>query len=266
MQCLRLHGTSLKTPVQNNMKRILLLVVWFFCFIAAQAQPIFLKQGKIEFERKTNTHRLYFSGETDSWLEEFKKLIPQFKTDYFDLIFTEDKSVYKPGRETEQQKTGFFESPAAENIVYKDLKNQTSISQKQIFESQFLLTDSIRSLRWKIVPETRTIAGFECHKAVTKICDSVVVVAFYTDEIIVSSGPESFSGLPGMILEIAIPRLYTTWTATKLETVTIADEKKIAPPSKGKKLNEAEMTEKIKTGIKNWGDKYYQRAVWFATL
>ena len=248
------------------MKRALFLLIFLPAFVAATAQQVFLKQGKIEFERKTNAHRLYFSGETDSWSEEFKKLIPQFKTSYFDLFFTEDKSVYRPGKEVDDQKSGFFESPAGENIVYKDLKQQTVISQKQIFESQFLVTDSIRSLEWKILPETRTIAGFNCHKAVSRICDSVVVVAFYTDEIILSSGPESFSGLPGMILELAIPRLYTTWTATKLEDLTSSDEKKMVPPSKGKKANEKEMMEKIKDGIKNWGDKYYHRAVWFSTL
>lgn len=248
------------------MKQTLFLWILLSCFFAAKTQQIFIKQGKIEYERKTNTHRLYFTGESDAWAEEFKKLIPQFKTDYFDLIFAEDKSVYKPGRETEQQKTGFFESPAGANVVYKDLKNRTSISQKQIFESQFLLTDSIRNITWKILPETRTIAGFECHKALTKICDSVVVVAFYTDEIIPPSGPESFSGLPGMILEIAIPRLYTTWTATRLETISSSEANKIIPPVKGKKSNEADMTEKIKDGIKDWGAKYYHRAVWFATL
>jgi GLPGLI family protein len=239
-----------------------------FCFWAAAAfsQQLFLKEGKIEFERKTNTHRLYFTGETDSWAEEFKKLIPQFKVDYFDLYFTENKSLYRPGKEGEKQQTGFFESPAAENVVYKDLKQQTVVSQKQIFETQFLLSDSIRTLQWKILPETRTIAGFECHKAVGRIHDSVVVVAFYTDEIIPSSGPESFAGLPGMILEIAIPRLYTTWVATKVEQLTPADEKKMISPAKGKKTNEKDMLEKIKDGIKDWGDKYYHRAVWFATL
>lgn len=230
------------------------------------SQQIFLKKGKIEFERKTNTHRLYFSGETDSWAEEFKKLIPQFRTDYFDLYFSENESLYRPGKEPEKHQSGFFESPATENIVHKDLSNQIVTSQKQIFESQFLVADSMHSLDWKIIPETRTIAGFECHKAVARICDSVVVVAFYTDEIIPCTGPESFSGLPGMILEIAIPRLYTTWIATKVENLTTADERKITPPAKGKKAGEKEMLGKIKEGIKDWGDKYYHRAMWFATL
>ena len=69
-----------------------------------------------------------------------------------------------------------------------------------------------------------------------------------------------------MILELAIPRLYTTWTATKVELLDIADEKRITPPAKGKKANEKELAQQIKDGIKNWGDKWYHRSVWFATL
>jgi GLPGLI family protein len=248
------------------MKQTVLLISFLCACILAQSQQVFVSQGKVEYERKTNSHRLFFSGEEGSWVDQFKKLVPQFKLSYFDLLFTPDKSLYKPGKEVDEQKTGFFESPAAENIVYKDLKEQTLVSQKQIFESQFLVSDSMQKLQWKILPETRTIAGYDCHKAVSKICDSVVVVAFYTDEIIPSTGPESFGGLPGLILELAIPRLYTTWTATQIENLSPAEERKMIAPVKGKKASEKELMGKIKDGIKDWGDKYYHRAVWFSTL
>lgn len=248
------------------MKKLILIIAIAFIAISSKAQTIFIQKGKIEFERKTNTHRLYFTDETDSWAEDFKKLIPQFKTDYFDLVFTARGSVYKPGKETEEKKTGFFESPANENIVYKDLDQQTVISQKQVFESQFLISDSIRPLKWKLEPETRTIAGFECRKAVARICDSVVVVAFYTDEITPSSGPESFSGLPGMILGLAIPRLYTTWFATKIETISDNDEKKIIPPAKGKKANQKDMVGKVNDAVKSWGEKHRGKMMWFVSI
>ena len=161
---------------------------------------------------------------------------------------------------------GFLESPAMENVVYKDLEQQISVSQKKVFESQFLLADSNKALKWKLEPETRTIAGFECKKAVTRICDSVVVVAFYTDQIITPGGPESFNGLPGMILGLAVPRLYTTWFATKLENISPADETKIAAPAKGKKATSTDMIAKVADVIKNWGEKYRDRSIWFITL
>src|SRR5690349_16891270 len=98
------------------MKQTVLLISFLCACILAQSQQVFVSQGKVEYERKTNSHRLFFSGEEGSWVDQFKKLVPQFKLSYFDLLFTPDKSLYKPGKEVDEQKTGFFESPAAENI------------------------------------------------------------------------------------------------------------------------------------------------------
>ncbi len=72
----------------------------------------------------------------------------------------------------------------------------------------------------------------------TRLNDSIVVIAFFTDEIIPASGPESFGGLPGMILGLAIPRMHTTWYATKLE-LKPANSKELAAPTGGKKFNAA---------------------------
>lgn len=248
------------------MKTRILVVLFLTLGLQGLAQTAFIKKAKIEFERKTNTHRLYFTGETDSWAEEFKKLIPQFRTEYFDLVFDETKSIYRPGKEVEQKNSGFFESPALQNIVYTDRNAEKVTSQKQVFETMFLVQDSTKKFTWKLEPETRTIAGFECRKAVTRICDSVVVVAFYSEEIIPSVGPESFNGLPGAILGLAVPRLYTTWFATKVEVLNDKDEKTILAPTKGKKAGEKDMVNSVNTAIKNWGDKYRDRSIWAITL
>ena len=267
MHSCHLPGILVKHPDQaNNMKHWYTIFTFLLLSSTAGAQTTFLPSGKIEFERKTNTHRLFLSDDEGSWIEDFKKLIPQFKVDYFDLMFTEGKTFYRPGRETDQKANGFFESPAGENVVYKDLQHGTLVSQKRVFESHFLVADSVKQLEWKIESETRNIAGFECRKAVTRICDSVVVVAFYTEEILPSSGPESFGGLPGMILGMAIPRLYTTWFATKVEMLSDADAGKIAAPVKGKKASGKEMIDKVNTGISDWGDKFRNKAIWFVSL
>ena len=234
----------------------------------AQSETRFITSGKIEFERKMNVHRLFFSGEEDSWNEMMKKAIPQFRTDFFDLSFTETKSVYRPGKNSEVPKAmGWRNPPGMENIVYKDLENEVTASQKLVFEDIFLLNDSLQKIEWKIQSETREIAGFECRKAIARICDSVVVVAFYTEEIVPSAGPESFHGLPGMILGLAVPRLYTTWFATKVEILSSADEKKIAPPTKGKKLSQKELLSNVHEATKDWWwDKGRDKNLWLSTL
>ena len=108
--------------------------------------------------------------------------------------------------------------------------------------------------------ETREIAGFNCRKAIGKLFDSVYVFAFYTDEITVSGGPMSLHGLPGMILGITIPRMFTSWVATKLEVNGI-DTKKIVAPTKGKKRKAKELQPTIVEATKDWGS-WGRRAVW----
>src|SRR5688500_11473003 len=111
------------------MKSVLIFITILNCGLAASAQPRFVTKGKIEFERKTNIHRLYYNEEEmGSWSETMKKLIPQFRVNYFDLVFTEEKTLYKPGRENPDNKSaGFFPPPASENVIFKDLERQTGV-------------------------------------------------------------------------------------------------------------------------------------------
>ncbi len=188
-----------------------------------------------------------------SWMEEIKKNTPQFSVTYFDLYFNEEKSLYKPGRENAEQKSNMFgQSAARENIVYTNLSNRTLVSQKNIFGSTFLIDDSTREVEWRITGELRDIAGFKCRKAVGKMLDSIYVVAFYTDQILSTSGPESFNGLPGMILGIAIPRLNTTWFATSLQLTPVSDSD-LKAPTKGKKQTGNVFTKTLQDLMKDWG-------------
>ncbi len=239
---------------------VLLTSVFFFFFGGALlAQPAFISKGKIEFEKKENLHKMIDMQAEDwgengsSWMEEIKKNTPQFSLTYFDLYFNEDKSLYKPGRENQDQKNNLFrQSPARENIVFIDLHHHTLTSQKNIFGSTFLIEDSARQVEWRITNENRDIAGFNCRKAVGKMLDSIYVVAFYTDQILACSGPESFNGLPGMILGIAIPRLNTTWFATRLELLPITDAD-LKAPVKGKKQSGEVFTKTLGELMKDWG-------------
>ncbi|MEJ7768184.1 MAG: GLPGLI family protein, partial [Chitinophagaceae bacterium] len=88
--------------------------------------------------------------------------------------------------------------------------------------------------------------------------DSIIVIAFYTDEIVPSGGPESFAGLPGMILGIAIPRMHTTWYATKLQVVALSVND-LAVPKKGKKYAGNDFRKQLKDILKNWGEDGVRR-------
>ncbi len=212
---------------------------------------IFLSQGKIEYERKVNQYARM--DDDNSWTELEKKTISKFRTSYFDLLFTDSKTVYRPGRESpDKANQNWIQEPAQDNVVYADLDNEKGVSQKKIFEEVFLVQDSLRQIKWKITDETRTIAGFSCRRANALIMDSIYVVAFYTDEILTTGGPESFTGLPGMILEVALPHQHITWSATKVEAIAVPATQ-LAAPVKGKKVSNSGLFEIVQHSLKDWG-------------
>jgi GLPGLI family protein len=212
----------------------------------------FITKGKIEFERKTNQHA--FMDENSVWDQAMKKNLPKFVTYYFDLSFDNNRTLYKPGRDHDVRQNKYWGVFDADNIISTNLDSSRVITQKSIYGDVYLITDSLKKVEWKIGTEIRKIAGFNCRKAVGKVLDSIIVIAFYTDEIVPAGGPESFSGLPGMILGVAIPRMHTTWYATKLQVVNVSEAELVAP-KKGKKLVTAEFKNQLKDILKNWGEE-----------
>jgi GLPGLI family protein len=77
------------------------------------------------------------------------------------------------------------------------------------------------------------------------------VFAFYTDEIIVSGGPCSINGLPGMILGVTIPRLFTSWIATKV-IVNGVQESTIKPVSVKKNYDLKTLKATVYDRFKDW--------------
>ncbi len=214
--------------------------------------PQFITKGKIEYERKTNQHA--FIDDNNAWESAMKKNVPKFVTYYFDLEFDKGHSIYKPGREPEVRQNKFWGVFDADNIIAFNLDSNVVVTQKSIYGDTYLISDSIRKVDWKIGTEIRKIAGFDCRKAVGKVMDSIIVIAFYTDEILTSGGPESFAGLPGMILGIAIPRMHTTWYATKLQLVDVTAND-LAVPKKGKKYTGNDFRVTLTDILKRWGDE-----------
>jgi GLPGLI family protein len=248
------------------MKKLIILLISILTAGELISQARFIQAGKIEFERKINVHRQVDpTDESSDWFKDFIKQQPKFHTTYFDLYFNQNKTLYKPGRETDDnRKQLWFIGPSKDNEVALDLETGYQKNRKNIFEATYLLQDTSRKIEWKLEDEIRTIAGFDCRKAVGRICDSVYVVAFYTEEILSNGGPESFNGLPGMILGIAIPRLYTTWYATKLELIE-PTSKDLDFPAKGKKVTEKELEAMLQKSLSDWG-KQAQRNIWWVML
>jgi len=245
--------------------------IWLICCLAsifltssAFSQQRFTKQGEIEFEKRINMYAFIKkalstnkeqSAYMERYFEQYKTAQPQFKTMKSILKFSNSTTLFTPLKETEVQNNYFNNMPGINqiNTIQTDLGDKTSIIQKTVFEETFLVKDSVRKINWKITDETREIAGYPCRRANALIMDSIYVVAFYTDKIPVSGGPESFSGLPGMILGVALPHDHMTWFATKVNDTPVA-KTAVEIPKKGKMLNQNEFITTLEQVFKRWGD------------
>jgi GLPGLI family protein len=241
------------------MKKIFFLFTTSIIVLAVHAQTRFLNTVKIEFEKTVYVRQLFKALEPE-WYDQIKDRLPEASVSYFDFIGDTTRSIYKPGRSVPVDPRSFWQGIADKNVVYNDYKSGTTVTQKPVFEETFLVQDSLLKIKWKITPDTRVIAGFECRKAIGMIDDSITVFAFYTDEILVNSGPETANGLPGMILGLGMPRIHTTWFATKVE-IDGVNMGTVVPATKGKKVDRQTMIHSLDKILKNWGD-YGKNLIW----
>nr|WP_068890505.1 GLPGLI family protein [Pedobacter panaciterrae] len=225
------------------MNRPLFLFLFFMVPFKLLAQQLFIPNGKITFEKKINMARTMAGfGISD----EAKGSMKKYKTSNWELYFDRTRSIYKAEKkdDTDDDLMYFINPGESTNELYADYAAKSRILKKSIMGDDYLLKDTIPVVNWKIMHDIRVISGYECRKAIGRINDTVYVVAFYTDEILLRGGPEGFSGLPGMILGLAIPRLNTTWFATKVEAFTNFNNE-IHPPSKGKKAETEKELKKL---------------------
>ncbi|MEJ8843828.1 GLPGLI family protein [Lacibacter sp. H375] len=247
------------------MKHIFISLFFLATAAIAVAQVKFINSGRIEFEKRSNQFSYYDQEEEENtWIIEMKKAFPKMVSETYVMEFTEDKTVYKMLKEDAAGKYVWGRKPSESDVTVKDIRNGQIALQRDIFEQTYLVKDSLQQYKWRITNETRTIAGFECRKAVTIICDSVYIVAFYTDEITVSSGPESFGGLPGMILGLAVPRLQMTWFATKVE-LKDPTPTSLTPKQKGKTVTWSVYQKDLTKAMSEWG-KYGSKVMWNSLL
>ena len=228
----------------------------------------FTTDGVITFEKSSNMFAIMkkqVEKETSNYMQQaydaYKKTQPQFRVLKSTLAFSKDKMLYTPQDSDIASRGFFFAPPLSEqpNTTYTDFASGLFTTKKTVYEETFLVKDSIRNINWKITNETRTIAGYECRRANAVILDSIYVVAFYTDKIPLSGGPESFTGLPGMILGVALPHENITWFA-KTVTDKAVGPNELKVPAKGKPVNNKTLRETINSALKDWGD-YAQSAL-----
>jgi GLPGLI family protein len=229
--------------------KIYFIVIAFLLFSRSALAQQFISKAIIQFEVKANIQKTMGNDVFD---EMIKDILPTFKTGYYTFTFAGNKSVFKFDHWDESVKLpDWLKKTDEDNLWYYDFDRSKFNIQKTVYGSNINVEDTLKPLEWRLTNESRVIAGFNCRKAVSKIFDSVYVFAFYTDEILIPGGPCSINGLPGMILGLTIPRLFTSWIATKV-TLNGVDESLIKPVAVKKNYTMKALKSTIDDRIKDW--------------
>jgi len=234
-------------------------------FLFAQHTKI-ITSGRIEFVKKINMYGMYRhelgpnltpqqQDNYDRYVRSFPQQFAELKST---LVFNQNKSLFTPiDADLPPTIRNMQGNPMAKqfNTVFTDLNNNTTVALKHVYDATYLVKDSTRKITWRITGDTREVAGYPCRRANGVMMDSVYIVAFFTDKIWYSGGPESFSGLPGMILELALPYENVTWTATKVTDEEILPATIAAPvaPKRAKTVTIKQLKEEMTPTMKNWG-------------
>lgn len=227
------------------MKKLFLALAAITAMQMAGAQT---KEGKIIYEQKIDMHRRIPEENV-----QLRAMVPQFRTTKFELQFGNNQSLFKGIEEepdiTQDNGDGgrvvMRFGGGAENEYYKDFTTKKAVEKRDLMEEVYLVEDSIRSIAWKLEEgETKTIVGYACKKASGKTARGSDVIAWYSEDIPVASGPEQFNGLPGMILNIDANKGEIVFSAISVDKKI--DVAKIKAPAKGKKVTGEEFARKQK--------------------
>ncbi len=161
--------------------------------------------------------------------------------------------------------------------IFRDYEQEMIVESRELGPKRYIIEDTLRPIKWKLEEETMTVAGYTCKKATTVVQmfgmgggmrfgagpganqqqagqanpptrrDSMMtrmmnekqnVVAWYTEDIPTSAGPDNYYGLPGLILYLDVDDGTIVYSPKKLEPM--GKDMAVKPPTKGNKITRQE--------------------------
>lgn len=278
--------------MKNNIITLIALTISAF---AAKAQDF---QGMAVYESKTGMGDFKMEGAqiTPEMQKMIQERMRKAMEKTFILRFDKTASTYE-----EEEK---LDAPGADNAGmrmmasftgaggkhYKSVKDRTFAIEKEVFGKEFLITDTLPKINWKIENESKKIGNYTCYKATAVVPASksdfrnyrlkkedkkedkkpaeemktnfmdqvempkeVTVTAWYAPEIPINQGPEKYWGLPGLILEVSDGRTMILCSKVVLNT---KEKSEIKAPKKGEKVTQAEFDEIVQKKMEEMREMY----------
>lgn len=255
--------------------------------------------GQAYYESKTTVDLDAF-GNNREMTDDMKKMIAERMKSMLEktyiLTFNKDESIYKeevkldanPGNAGFKMMMGSF----VPGPLYKNIKTGEMVEENEFFGKQFLVTDQIKPLEWKVGKESKQIGQYIVFNATAikkvdpndfqmarpkkkedenkeetevkkedsqdpmdliEIPEEIEITAWFTPQIPVGNGPGEYGGLPGLIMELSFYR--TTLLCSKI-IMNPSNPEKIERPKKGKVVTREEYTKIVKEKVEEMQENF----------
>ncbi len=234
------------------MKQKLTILLLFLLTTPAMAQDL---SGVVSYEQVYHWTKIYSRLDYMSQEEKDRMKLTWGNDDEsktkMTLFFTPDKSKYTYD-ENQEDEDRRYSSRQREYSIYRNFEEETKTEIIEMLGKTYVIEDSLKVPKWKVMNKIKEVAGQLCMLAVTE--DTIKkqkIEAWFAHDLPVPMGPGQYYGLPGLIMELDVNEGDLVITAKKVEMKSIDEEVKLPKKLKGKNLNSKEYDNLIYTHIRD---------------
>ena len=246
-------------------------------------------QGKATYMSKTTLDMSRYDKMSEQQKKQMMARFKSFLEKTYTLSFNKTTSSF---RENVQLEGPGASGPSwsrsnGQGSIYKNISDKNMIEDIEMFSKRFLVSEKMEPLQWEMGMETKKIGNYTCYKATlvkedtkvdwgaifsrrrnnkkkdsTKTSENMpekkmlTVTAWYTTQIPVSTGPDVYWGLPGLILELNAGRTTMLCTEVSINSDGVLE---IEEPKKGKKVTRVAYTKIVKEKTAELKERFKNR-------
>ena len=268
------------------MKSLITLFLTFLTISSFAQKDI---QGKAVYMSKTTVDMSRFGNRmSEAQKRQMMDRMKNFLEKTYTLKFNKTTSSFKEEVKLDGPGTSgpSWGRSNGQGSIYKNTSERKMIEDVEQFSKRFLVTEMMEQPKWELGTETKKIGNYTCYKATMIKVDNNIdwgsifrrgrnnkkdstktkqkepevkllkVTAWYTPQIPVSTGPDKYWGLPGLILELNAGR--TTMLCTEVSMST-GETLKIEEPTKGKEVTREEYNKIVKEKTEELRERFRNR-------
>lgn len=221
-------------------------IILLINLLLALPSPAQNTEGLVSYKRKTYWTRIigrmsYLSQEQkDRAAQTWKNYEEENNAEKMKLAFSANESLYSYASEQSETDDGQYSWRNPELKLYRNFEKDRKTDMIEMLGKTYIVEDSLHTPVWKIGNQIKEVAGYVCMRA--EMEDTIKkqkITAWFAQDLPVPTGPERYTGLPGVILEVSLNDGDVVIEATNVALRKLTPDDLKMPKPKGKKLNDA---------------------------